>query len=55
MGTTIETLMAAQKLIAAAISEEQIFGEGVGANYIVFDCAERMVADYAAAVEKGVI
>ncbi len=55
MSSSLEILEIARALIEKAIAEEKVFGEGEGANFIVFDNAERMVREYATACSDGTI
>jgi hypothetical protein len=52
--TSLDTLKKAQALLNKAVEEEQRWGEGE-ANFIVFENAERMVAEYETAIEQGTI
>jgi hypothetical protein len=51
----MEILKQALALIEEGIREEEVFGDGNGANFIVYNYAELMVRDYNTAVEKGII
>jgi hypothetical protein len=50
-----DILKKAHSLITTALTEEGLFGEGEGANYIVFDHAEQMVLAYEQACADGTI
>jgi hypothetical protein len=50
-----EILKLAHSLITTAITEEGIFGEGIGANFIVVDNARKMVTEYLLACATGKI
>lgn len=49
------TLKTARDLLDSAIAEEEFFGEGDGANYIVFNHAQALVTEYLDAINKGII
>jgi|688.fasta_scaffold2539034_2 hypothetical protein len=51
----MDILEKALALIQEGIKEEQVFGDGNGANFIVYNYAELMVRDYEFAQEKGII
>lgn len=51
----MDILKQALALIEEGIREEEIFGDGIGANFIVYENAERMVNQYNDAVAKGLI
>ena len=53
--TDYEILKHAHTLITRALTEEGIFGEGVGANFIVVDNATRLVEEYNQACANGTI
>jgi len=53
--TDYEILRQAQTLITRALAEEEIFGAGNGANFVVMDSAKRLVEDYATACADGTI
>ena len=53
--TDYEILSKAHALITRAITEEGIFGEGDGANFIVFENAKRLVQEYNKACADGTI
>lgn len=55
MNSSLELLEIARALIEKAIAEENVFGEGEGANFIVFENAERMVREYQTACSDGTI
>jgi hypothetical protein len=53
--TDYKILKQAHTLITRAITEEGIFGEGNGANFVVMESAKRMVEEYTAACADGTL
>jgi hypothetical protein len=51
----IEILQQAHTLITRAIHEEELFGDGNGANFSVMDNARKMVEEYNQACANGTI